>query len=46
MTPTTPRGTIEGAAYNDLRNLAKRNRRDPEEYYVLYALEGFLARLR
>ncbi|WP_431813076.1 nucleotidyl transferase AbiEii/AbiGii toxin family protein [Kocuria sp. cx-455] len=31
--------------FNDLRNLARRDQRDPAEYIVLYALEGFLARL-
>jgi predicted nucleotidyltransferase component of viral defense system len=45
MSPTIPRDTVEGRAYNDLRNLAKRNGRDPAEYYTLYALEGFLTRL-
>ncbi|QIM16449.1 nucleotidyl transferase AbiEii/AbiGii toxin family protein [Leucobacter insecticola] len=34
-----------GQAYNDLRNLARRDGRDPAEYFTLYALEGFLARL-
>ena len=45
MTPTIPRDSVAGQFYNDLRNLAKRNMRDPSEYYTLYALEGFLARL-
>lgn len=46
MTPPTPtRDTPAGQAYNDLRNLARRNGRDPAEYITLYALEGFLARL-
>lgn len=46
MTPPTPsRDTPAGRAYNDLRNLAKRQNRDPAEYITLYALEGFLARL-
>lgn len=46
MTPPTPtRDTPAGQAYNDLRNLARRDRRDPAEYFTLYALEGFLARL-
>ncbi len=46
MTPPTPsRETPAGRAYNDLRNLARRQGRDPAEYITLYALEGFLARL-
>ena len=45
MSPTTPRNTFEGSVYNDLRNLAKRKERNPAEYFTLYALEGFLARL-
>lgn len=44
MTPPT-RDTPAGRAYNDLRNLAGRDRRDPSEYFTLYALEGFLERL-
>ena len=46
MTPPTPsRDTPAGRAYNDLRNLARKKKRDPAEYITLYALEGFLARL-
>lgn len=46
MTPPVPtRGSPEGRAYNDLRNLARRHGREPVEYFTLYALEGFLARL-
>ncbi len=46
MTPPTPsRDTPAGLAYNNLRNLARREGRDPAEYITLYALEGFLARL-
>ncbi|GAB2568459.1 nucleotidyl transferase AbiEii/AbiGii toxin family protein [Leucobacter ruminantium] len=45
MTPAPRRDTPAGRAYNDLRNLAKRHRRDPAEYFTLYALEGFLERL-
>lgn len=45
MTPTPTRDAPAGAAYNDLRNLARRNGRDVAEYLTLYALEGFLARL-
>ncbi|GAB4084048.1 hypothetical protein GCM10028784_06780 [Myceligenerans cantabricum] len=39
------RDTSSGRAYNDLRNLARRDGRDVAEYLTLYALEGFLARL-
>lgn len=46
MTPPMPtRDTPAGRAYNELRNLARRDGRDPAEYFTLYALEGFLARL-
>ncbi|MEO7146625.1 MAG: nucleotidyl transferase AbiEii/AbiGii toxin family protein [Terrimesophilobacter sp.] len=46
MTPPTPaRDTPAGRAYNDLRNLARRHKRDPAEYITLYVLEGFLCRL-
>ena len=46
MTPPTPsRDTQAGRAYNDLRNLARKQKRDPAEYIMLYALEGSLARL-
>lgn len=46
MTPPAPtRDTADGRAYNDLRNLARREKRDPAEYITLYALEGFLRRL-
>lgn len=46
MTPPVPRrDATAGRAYNDLRNLAKRHGREPSEYFTLYALEGFLARL-
>jgi Nucleotidyl transferase AbiEii toxin, Type IV TA system len=45
VTPPAPtRDTPAGRAYNDLRNLARRDGRDPAEYFTLYALEGFLAR--
>lgn len=43
--PALPRDTPAGQTYNDLRNLARRDGRDPAEYFTLYALEGFLARL-
>ena len=46
MTPPAPtRDTAAGRAYNDVRNLARREKRDPAEYITLYALEGFLTRL-
>lgn len=45
MTPPPSRSTPAGRAYNDLRNLARRQGRDLAEYITLYALEGFLARL-
>lgn len=46
MTPPAPtRATPGGRAYHDLRNLARREQRDPAELISLYALEGFLARL-
>ena len=45
MTPAPTRETPAGRAYNDVRNLARRDGRDSAEYFTLYALEGFLARL-
>lgn len=45
MSPAPTRATPAGRAYHDLRNLARRDRRDPSESLTLYALEGFLARL-
>ncbi len=45
MSPNPTRDTPVGRAYNDLRNLAKAQGRDPAEYLALYALEGFLTRL-
>lgn len=45
MTPTPARNSPAGIAYNELRNLAKRNHRDVAEYITLYALEGLLVRL-
>ncbi|WP_082608674.1 nucleotidyl transferase AbiEii/AbiGii toxin family protein [Oerskovia sp. Root918] len=45
MSPNPTRATPAGRAYNDLRNLAKTNQRDPAKYLALYALEGFLIRL-
>ena len=45
MTPGPRRDTTGGRVYNDLRNLARREGRDSAEFFTLYALEGFLARL-
>lgn len=45
MTPAPARNSEAGRAYDDLRNLARREGRDPAEFFTLYALEGFLARL-
>lgn len=39
------RATIDGRAYLDLQNLARRQRRPTDELHQLYALEGFLCRL-
>src|SRR5262249_53437743 len=39
------RDTIEGRAYLDLQNLARRQQRPTDELHQLYALEGFLCRL-
>ncbi len=39
------RATVEGRAYLDLQNLARRQRRPTEELHQLYALEGFLVLL-
>lgn len=43
--PASTRETSAGRTYHDLRNLAQRHGRDTGEYLMLYALEGFLARL-
>lgn len=45
MSPAPTRDTLAGRAYNDLRNLARMEGRDPAEFLTLYALEGFLTRL-
>lgn len=45
MSPAPTRETPAGRAYNDLRNLARREGRDSAELFTLYVLEGFLARL-
>jgi Nucleotidyl transferase AbiEii toxin, Type IV TA system len=39
------RATVEGRAYLDLQNLARRQQRPTDELHQLYAIEGFLARL-
>jgi len=39
------RATVEGRAYLDLQNLARRQQRPTDELHQLSALEGFLARL-
>ena len=45
MTPSRPtRATVDGRAYLDLQNLARRQHRPTDELHQLYALEGFLAR--
>ena len=41
MRPT--RETVEGRAYLDLQNQARRDMRPTDELLALYALEGFLA---
>ena len=43
MRPT--RETVEGRAYLDLQNQARRDMRPTDELFARYALEGFLARL-
>jgi hypothetical protein len=46
VTPKRPtRESADGRAYLDLQNAARRAGRDTSEYFALYALEGFLARL-
>lgn len=37
--------SVDGRAYLDLQNLARRQHRPTDELHQLYALEGFLARL-
>jgi hypothetical protein len=39
------RASVDGRAYLDLQNLARRQGRPTDELHQLYALEGFLARL-
>ena len=43
--PRPTRATVEGRAYLDLQNLARRQQRPTDELQQLYALEGFLTRL-
>lgn len=45
MTVRPTRETVEGRAYLDLQNLARRTGRPTDELHQLYALEGFLDRL-
>ncbi|MDR1513943.1 MAG: hypothetical protein LBS56_10800 [Propionibacteriaceae bacterium] len=40
MSPTPARDTPAGRAYNDLKNLAKRQGRDVTEYFALYTLKA------
>lgn len=39
------RNTVDGRAYLDLQNLARKQHRPTDELHQLYALEGFLSRL-
>lgn len=45
MSSRPTRATIDGRAYLDLQNLARRTQRSTQDLLHLYALEGFLARL-
>lgn len=45
MTARPTRETVEGRAYLDLQNLARKTGRPTDELHQLYALEGFLDRL-
>jgi hypothetical protein len=45
VTERPTRETVEGRAYLDLQNLARRTGRPTDELHQLYALEGFLDRL-
>jgi hypothetical protein len=45
VTGRPTRATIDGRAYLDLQNLARRRGRSTDELHQTYALEGFLARL-
>jgi hypothetical protein len=45
MSPRPTRETVEGRAYLDLQNLARRTDRPTDELHQIYALEGFLDRL-
>lgn len=44
MSPRPTRETVEGRAYLDLQNLARRSGRPTDELHQLFALEGFLDR--
>lgn len=45
MSSRPTRATVDGRAYLDLQNLARRTERSTQELLHMYALEGFLARL-
>jgi hypothetical protein len=45
VTAAPTRATAEGAAYLDLQNKARKDKRPTDELLALYTLEGFLARL-
>lgn len=45
MNARATRRTVEGRAYLDLQNLARRSGRPTDELHQLYALEGFIDRL-
>lgn len=45
MNSRPTRDTVEGRAYLDLQNLARRTGRPTDELHQIYALEGFLDRL-
>lgn len=45
MNPVPANTSPGGRAFNQLRNLARRDGRDPAEYLTIYVLEGFLSRL-
>jgi hypothetical protein len=45
VTAIPTRATQAGAAYLDLQNKARRDKRPTDELLALYTLEGFLVRL-
>jgi hypothetical protein len=45
VTAVPTRATADGAAYLDLQNKARKDKRPTDELLALYTLEGFLARL-